>query len=288
MYTSGRTGTGHHAAPAQQDQLATAKSAAAELLRRNKSVEMRINARLEAAGSQLNASEWLLIHIGIVIVAGFVGTVIGGGSLLHRRAVPGRRSRAAVDVARLQAQPTPQELRQEPARHPAADGRVPDRWPVPGPVHRHHRQRGHRADRVRVPPGAGRDPPRRQPRDGARGRGRAVRQQGLRLGGDGHQHPASRRWQPGRAARHRGRHHPRARVHAPPGRGPRRGGQAVRLRARRPSAAVLHLPATSRSTTTSRPCGHGRWATSCWAAACASSPSAPSGCPGSSRWRSDP
>jgi len=49
MYTSGRTGTGHHAAPQQQDQLATAKSAAAELLRRNKSVEMRINARLEEA-----------------------------------------------------------------------------------------------------------------------------------------------------------------------------------------------------------------------------------------------
>ena len=81
MYTSGRTGTGHHVAPQQQDQLATAKSAAAELLRRNKSTEMRINARLEAAGSQLNASEWLLLHVGIVIVAGFVGTVIGGGSL---------------------------------------------------------------------------------------------------------------------------------------------------------------------------------------------------------------
>jgi tight adherence protein B len=81
MYTSGRTGTGHHAAPQQPDQLATAKSAAAELLRRNKSAEMRINARLEAAGSQLNASEWLLLHVGIVIVAGFVGTVIGGGSL---------------------------------------------------------------------------------------------------------------------------------------------------------------------------------------------------------------
>jgi tight adherence protein B len=82
MYTSGRTGAGHHAAPVQQDQLATAKSAAAELLRRNKSIEMRINARLEAAGSQLNGSEWLLIHTGIVIVAGFIGTVIGGGSLI--------------------------------------------------------------------------------------------------------------------------------------------------------------------------------------------------------------
>jgi tight adherence protein B len=82
MFTSGRTGTGHQLAPQQQDQLATAKSAAAELLRRNKSTEMRINARLEAAGSQLNASEWLLLHTGIVIVTGFVGTIIGGGNLL--------------------------------------------------------------------------------------------------------------------------------------------------------------------------------------------------------------
>ena len=42
---------------------------------------MRINARLEGAGSQLNASEWLLLHVGIMLVAGFVGTVIGGGSI---------------------------------------------------------------------------------------------------------------------------------------------------------------------------------------------------------------
>ena len=69
-------------APAQPDQLASAKSAAAQLLRRNKSLEMRINARLEGAGTQLNASEWLLIHVGITLVAGFLGTVIGGGRLL--------------------------------------------------------------------------------------------------------------------------------------------------------------------------------------------------------------
>ena len=81
MYTSGRIGTGTHA-PVQSDNLATAKSAAAQLLRRNKSVEMRINARLEGAGTQLNASEWLLIHLGITLVAGFLGTVIGGGRLL--------------------------------------------------------------------------------------------------------------------------------------------------------------------------------------------------------------
>jgi len=65
-----------------EDQLATAKEAAASLLRRNKSLEARINARLESAGSQLNASEWLLLHTGICVVSGFVGTLIGSGSLL--------------------------------------------------------------------------------------------------------------------------------------------------------------------------------------------------------------
>jgi tight adherence protein B len=82
MYTSGRTGSGAHAAMPQTDQLASAKSAAAQLLKRNRSVEMRINARLEGAGSSLNASEWLLLHVGITLAAGFVGTVIGGGKVL--------------------------------------------------------------------------------------------------------------------------------------------------------------------------------------------------------------
>ncbi len=80
LYASGRTGTGH--AMPQTDQLATAKSAAASLLKRNRSLEMRINARLEAAGSQFNASEWLLLHVGIIILAGFLGTVLGGGKVL--------------------------------------------------------------------------------------------------------------------------------------------------------------------------------------------------------------
>jgi tight adherence protein B len=81
MYTSGRIGAGTHSA-AGSEQLASAKSAAAQLLKRNKSLEMRINARLEGAGTQLNASEWLLIHVGITLVAGFLGTLIGGGKLL--------------------------------------------------------------------------------------------------------------------------------------------------------------------------------------------------------------
>jgi tight adherence protein B len=82
MYTSGRTGSGHHVSMPHPDQLATAKSAATELLKRNRSLEMRINARLEGAGSQLNASEWLLLHTAITLAAGFLGTVLGGGNVL--------------------------------------------------------------------------------------------------------------------------------------------------------------------------------------------------------------
>ena len=51
------------------------------MLGRNKGLEVRIATRLEAAGSQLNASEWLLLHVAICLVAGFAGTVIGGGKL---------------------------------------------------------------------------------------------------------------------------------------------------------------------------------------------------------------
>jgi tight adherence protein B len=66
----------------QDDQFATAKSAAANVLHHNKGLETRIAIRLEAAGSQLNASEWLLLHTAICVVAGFLGTVVGSGRLL--------------------------------------------------------------------------------------------------------------------------------------------------------------------------------------------------------------
>ncbi len=77
-YTKGEMGL-----PVQhEDQFASAKEAAASLLKRNRGLEARIAARLEAAGSQLNSSEWLLLHTGICLVAGFVGTLVGSGSLL--------------------------------------------------------------------------------------------------------------------------------------------------------------------------------------------------------------
>jgi tight adherence protein B len=58
-----------------------AKGAAASMLRRNKGLEARIEQRLEAGGSALKSSEWLLIHGAITIVAGLAGALVGGGDL---------------------------------------------------------------------------------------------------------------------------------------------------------------------------------------------------------------
>ena len=120
MYTSGRIGTGAHLAPAQSDNLATAKSAAAQLLRRNKSLEMRINARLEGAGTQLNASEWLLIHMGITLAAGLLGTVIGGGRLMVGLLFLLSGAVLPWMWLGIEAEPTPQELRHRPCPTPCS------------------------------------------------------------------------------------------------------------------------------------------------------------------------
>lgn len=72
------------AAPARVDPeqaLAQAKEAAGQVLRRSRGLEARIAARLESAGSQLKAPEWLLVHVGIVVGAGLLGLLLGGGSL---------------------------------------------------------------------------------------------------------------------------------------------------------------------------------------------------------------
>lgn len=44
-------------------------------------VEMRIAQRLNGAGSALTASEWVLLHAGIAVVAGLVGLVMGGPAM---------------------------------------------------------------------------------------------------------------------------------------------------------------------------------------------------------------
>ncbi|MDO7869289.1 type II secretion system F family protein [Nocardioides jiangxiensis] len=59
-----------------------AKEAAASMLHRNKGLEARIEQRLEAGGSALKPAEWLLLHGVIAMLAGLVGLMLGGGSLL--------------------------------------------------------------------------------------------------------------------------------------------------------------------------------------------------------------
>lgn len=62
--------------------LEQAKDAAATMLRHNRGLEARIEHRLEAAGSALRAAEWLLMHGFIVILAGLVALLLGGGNPL--------------------------------------------------------------------------------------------------------------------------------------------------------------------------------------------------------------
>ena len=61
---------------------AAAKETAANVLRRNQDLDARISARLQAAGSELKSSEWLLIHGGLFFVSGLTGLLLGGGNLL--------------------------------------------------------------------------------------------------------------------------------------------------------------------------------------------------------------
>ncbi len=67
---------------AQTDSLANAKQAAAQVLKRNATLDEKISRRLEAAGSELRSSEWLVVHTAIVIGMTLLGALIGGGGLL--------------------------------------------------------------------------------------------------------------------------------------------------------------------------------------------------------------
>ena len=62
--------------------LAQAKQAAAVMLHRNQSLEARIAARLEHAGSSLKPAEWLLAHSAIAVIAGAVGMLLGDGNII--------------------------------------------------------------------------------------------------------------------------------------------------------------------------------------------------------------
>ena len=78
-------GEGHTAGSRKAEKgstLDSAKAAASSMLQRNRGLEARIEARLEAAGSPLKAAEWLLLHGMIAILSGLVGFLLGGGPLL--------------------------------------------------------------------------------------------------------------------------------------------------------------------------------------------------------------
>lgn len=80
---AGRRSSKHSAKVEPQDAaIATARSAAQDLLKRNAGLEAKIAARLQGAGSDLKPPEWLLVHVAVVVLATMLGLLLGGGSLL--------------------------------------------------------------------------------------------------------------------------------------------------------------------------------------------------------------
>nr|WP_253945085.1 type II secretion system F family protein [Nocardioides sp. zg-DK7169] len=84
VYTA-RASRAPHAAETRVDAdeaLRQARGAAERVLQRHGSLETRIARRLEAAGSELRAAEWLLVHIAVFVSAGLLGLLVGQGGLL--------------------------------------------------------------------------------------------------------------------------------------------------------------------------------------------------------------
>jgi tight adherence protein B len=66
----------------EESALAGAKNAAANVLKRNRSLEARIAQRLEGGGSQWRPAEWLLFHAAVFIGVCVLGLLIGGGNVI--------------------------------------------------------------------------------------------------------------------------------------------------------------------------------------------------------------
>jgi len=85
-----RAGTGAPAAgpiavapPRPEDTaLQSAKTAAANVLKRNRSLEAKIAQRLDGAGSKWRPAEWLLFHAAMFVLISIVGLLLGGGNLV--------------------------------------------------------------------------------------------------------------------------------------------------------------------------------------------------------------
>ncbi len=84
-YTTGLAGTrtGATATKTQSEATLTQASAAVgSLLKRSGGLEARIAQRLAAAGSELKASEWILVHTGAFVTIALVGLLLGRGNLV--------------------------------------------------------------------------------------------------------------------------------------------------------------------------------------------------------------
>jgi tight adherence protein B len=65
-----------------QQMLSSARTAAADLLKRNATIESRIAQALDGAGSDLKPAEWLLSHVVIAFAATLLGLLLGHGGIL--------------------------------------------------------------------------------------------------------------------------------------------------------------------------------------------------------------
>lgn len=81
-YTVSSGTTKAEAKSATEPMFDQAKAAAAGVLERNKGLEEGLAVRLATAGSGFKPSEWLLLHVGIVIASGMLGLLLGRGSLV--------------------------------------------------------------------------------------------------------------------------------------------------------------------------------------------------------------
>jgi tight adherence protein B len=82
-YTAGGVATDtHQEKSASEPVVDQAKAAAAGVLQHHKGYEAKLSARLIAAGSDFKPSEWLLLHVGVVIAAGVFGLLLGAGNVI--------------------------------------------------------------------------------------------------------------------------------------------------------------------------------------------------------------
>ena len=105
---------------------ASAKETAANVLRRNKDLDARISHRLEAAGSELKSSEWLLLHGGIFFVSRPRSASRSAQQPLRRRLFLVAGLFGPWLYLGFRRSPSPQGVQRRPAGHPAADVRA--RW----------------------------------------------------------------------------------------------------------------------------------------------------------------